>query len=154
LVTLSLSGQFPRPEDFPAGPAFTGKPVPPKLIRPYDKLFRTRIREGAARGSNFAGHYTIAEWGCGSSCVSIAVIDELTGTVYPGPFRTLGFPQWVHFPDVAEDYYNPLTYDIRSRVLSVKGCPEDRNCFSSYYEWTGSRFKLLRRLPQLPNKPR
>lgn len=83
--------RFPRFADYRAGEFFSGKPAEPKLVRPRERLFRTKIREGAAKGANFAGHYAIAEWGCGSSCVSIAVVDVKTGDVFPGPFGSLGY---------------------------------------------------------------
>ena len=87
----NLQRPFPRFEDYPATERFIGTLAPPKLIRPADRLFRTMIREGASKGPNFAGHYTIAEWGCGSGCVSIAVVDAKDGTVFQAPFRTLGW---------------------------------------------------------------
>lgn len=40
---------------------------------------------------NFAGHYTIAEWGCGAMCAMLAVVDRIDGRVYftDIPFDTL-----------------------------------------------------------------
>ena len=46
------------------------------------RRFRTMIREAAAKGPNFAGHFTVAEWGCGAGCVSVAIIDAATGSIY------------------------------------------------------------------------
>jgi hypothetical protein len=37
-------------------------------------------------GVNFGGHYFLAEWGCGNTCNSSAVIDVKTGIVYNGTF--------------------------------------------------------------------
>ena len=34
---------------------------------------------------NFASHYIIATWGCGSGCVSGAMVDTRDGRVYPMP---------------------------------------------------------------------
>jgi hypothetical protein len=109
-------------------------------------LFRTRIREGAAKGPNFAGYYSIAEWGCGSSCVSIAVVDAKNGNVYAGPFGILGYGSVLRYADVAESNYEPLSYNLSSRLLIVRGCPEDKNCASYFYEWKGSTFRLLRKI--------
>lgn len=95
-ASLNTQGQkelYPRPNDYPVADVFAGTPERPKLLRPGDKLFRTMIGEGAAKGPKFAGHYTIAEWGCGTSCVSIAVIDAKTGDVYSGPFGNPGLWQ-------------------------------------------------------------
>jgi len=41
---------FPAFDEYPAAKYFKGKPAPPKLVQPADRLFRTRIREEAAAG--------------------------------------------------------------------------------------------------------
>jgi hypothetical protein len=43
--------------------------------------YHTKILEAVKRGPNFAGHYTIAQWGCGSSCGNFAVVDDVTGKI-------------------------------------------------------------------------
>jgi hypothetical protein len=45
-----------------------------------------RTMTPAASGPNFAGHYTLARWGCGAGCVTVAVIDMTTGAVQFPPF--------------------------------------------------------------------
>src|SRR5262245_16415153 len=42
---------------------------------PIAKEFRTVLQQELAKGPNFAGHYRVAAWGCGSSCTMFAVID-------------------------------------------------------------------------------
>ena len=155
ISTASLNGQgqkdlYPRLNDYPVADVFTGTPAQPKLLRRGDKLFRTMIREGAAKGPNFAGHYTIAEWGCGTSCVSIAVIDAKTGDVYSGPFGILGYSSNMKYADVSEAKFEPLSYNVYSRLLIVRGCPEDENCGSFFYEWRTPRFRLIRKFSALP----
>ena len=63
---------------------YKSKLVPPDFkTDPKAKLFRTQIREQCKeKGINFAGHYTIAEWGCGSDCQQIAIIDRTNGKIY------------------------------------------------------------------------
>lgn len=151
----SLKGQgpkahVPRPSDYPVNEVFSGRPAQPKLLRPGDRLFRTRIREDSAKGPNFAGQYTIVEWGCGTSCVSIAVIDAKTGDVYSGPFGILGYGDVMKYADVSEDSFEPLSYNVRSRLLVVRGCPEDQNCGSYFYEWRPPQFRLIRKFSALP----
>ena len=146
----ATGGRFPRFQDYPTSYTFTGKPGLPKLVYPADRLFRTQIRDGAAKGPNFAGSYSIVEWGCGSSCVSIAVVDAKSGEVYAAPFRTLGYGSVLKYADVSEENYDPLEYKLNSRLLVVRGCPEDRNCASYFYEWTGSTFKLIDKKPAVP----
>ena len=43
--------------------------------------FRTRLKDAAGGGVNFAGGFIIANWGCGTGCGQGAVIDAITGKV-------------------------------------------------------------------------
>src|SRR3954453_14346247 len=69
-------------------PKFSGKPAPPVLRMAEDRRFRTMIRSGAATGPDFAGRYTVVQWGCGAGCVAAVVVDAVNGTVHRAPFRT------------------------------------------------------------------
>jgi hypothetical protein len=45
--------------------------------------FRTQIRSQCkSEGVNFAGHYTIVKWGCGSPCQTVAIVDRVNGKIY------------------------------------------------------------------------
>src|SRR2546426_308539 len=48
---------------------------------PDSRRYRTVLTGAAARGPNFAGHYTVGTWGCGSSCQSNVVLDAATGRI-------------------------------------------------------------------------
>lgn len=55
------------------------------------KQFRTVIRECYNNSENlFAGHYTIASWGCGSPCQMNVLIDRRTGKIYDAPNSSVG----------------------------------------------------------------
>jgi len=123
-------------DKFPAAEKFSGKPAAPVIRTRFQRLYRTMIRDAAAKGPNFAGHFTIAQWGCGAGCVSIAIVDEKTGHVWDGPFKALSMK--------ATDSQEPLEFRLDSRLLIAHGCPEEKNCADYYYEWTGTGFKLLR----------
>lgn len=60
---------------------------------PDAKLFRTAITEQVAEGANFAGHYVVATWGCGTNCIGYAVVDVKTGDIIEYvpyyPFQTI-----------------------------------------------------------------
>ena len=133
-------------------PGFSGKPAPPVIKTAEDRRFRTRIREAAAGGPNFAGHFTVAEWGCGAGCVSLAIIDAATGSVYRGPFGILSWEMRKYEGKYAanDDKFQQLEYRIDSRLLVARGCPEEANCASYFWEWTGSMFKLVRKIPSTP----
>lgn len=150
-----LSAQpIPKFADYPAGPIYRGKPAPPKLVTPGQRMFRTMIRIGASGGPVFAGHIAIGQWGCGSNCVSMALIDSIDGTVYPSPFSILGdgiayatFEGTIRPLDVP-----PISFQLNSRLLIVRGCPADTNCASYFYEWTGRSLKLIRKIPATMEK--
>nr|WP_297785153.1 hypothetical protein [uncultured Allomuricauda sp.] len=57
---------------------------------PDAENFVTRIKEGCAKGINFAGHYTLVSWGCGSPCQTGVIVDRITGEIYDGPVTSLG----------------------------------------------------------------
>jgi len=83
---------FPRFEDYRVSEKFKGIPVPVKLRSARGaSMFRTKLREGAKKGPNFAGHYTVITWGCGTDCRLVAIVDARTGRVYFAPF-TVSIP--------------------------------------------------------------
>jgi hypothetical protein len=43
--------------------------------------FRTVIATADRQGVNFAGRYTVASWGCGTSCQSSTIVDAATGRI-------------------------------------------------------------------------
>ena len=62
---------------------FSGKPAAPDVkSHSRSRLFRTMIRLGAKQGPNFAGHYTLVFWGCGTSCRQLAIVNAKNGKVF------------------------------------------------------------------------
>ncbi len=73
----------PKFEDFKVEKIFDGQPAEVNIYSsPSAREFRGALRYAAKDGSNFAGHYTIASWGCGSSCQDGMIIDAVSGKVY------------------------------------------------------------------------
>jgi hypothetical protein len=132
-------------------PKFSGKPMRPVIKTAEDRRFLTMIRDAAVDGPNFAGHFTIAEWGCGAGCVSVAIIDAATGSIYSGPFRILSWEMRKYENKYAanDEKFQPIEYRLDSRLLVGRGCPEGANCASYFWEWTGSQFKLVRKIPSV-----
>lgn len=59
---------------------FTGEPAPVDFESfPEARMYRTVINAEVEEGANFAGHYRLATWGCGTSCYGYAVVDLRTG---------------------------------------------------------------------------
>ncbi len=69
-------------QDFPAKEKYKGTPAIPKIQTQGDRLFRTRLREAAVKHPDFAGHYKVATWGCGSDgCTTFEIIDSNSGEI-------------------------------------------------------------------------
>ncbi len=147
LVAPLASAQrgVPRFENYTA-PVYRGKSAPVNLASAKGASnFRTRLREGAKEGINFAGRYTLVSWGCGTSCLQAAVIDAKTGRVY-FPDELNGFGVWL-WPDTGDEV---MQFKPNSRLLIMSGTPggeaSNDNTKSGiyYYEWTGTRLRLLK----------
>jgi hypothetical protein len=115
-LTLALQPKAAAPpsfDQFRVNEVFRGWPARPLRNTRDARLFRTRIAESAKKGPNFAGKYAIAQWGCGTSCIDIALIDEETGTVYDGPFCFLEYDGSMQYPDGSyslSDDFEPISY--------------------------------------------
>jgi hypothetical protein len=122
----------PRFEQYPAPQNFKGKPAPVNLASHKEaRMFRTNLRNGAKEGPNFAGHYTVVVWGCGTSCLSFAIVDARTGRVY--------------FPDFAvystED--DSIGYRLNSRLFIADAEPDGEMSKRNYYKWENNRLVLI-----------
>lgn len=69
-------------EDYPIVEKMEGTSQPLNLkSHPRGFEFKTRITEAYKNGPNFAGHYTVVEWGCGTGCQNHVIVDNLTGNI-------------------------------------------------------------------------
>jgi hypothetical protein len=124
----------PRFEDYPVAETLRGIPVNPVISTPDERLYRTKIREGVAKGfgvegpdgkerfsPNFAGHYFIITWGCGSPCLMAAIVDAKTGRVDPPPFHHGPGHSYFQVP-WASPVQLALDYRLDSRLLIANIC--------------------------------
>jgi hypothetical protein len=141
-------GAAPRFGDYPA-PAFRGKAAPLKLTTPQARGYRTRLREGARRGVNFAGRYTLHTWSCGTGCLQTAFIDAGTGAVF-FPVELNGFIACYYEPGEVKDLEEALKFEWGSRLLVMSGYPSGERDKGEpkkglyYYEWAGGSLKLVK----------
>jgi hypothetical protein len=81
--TVSLPDQCdgePQFEKYAVSEIYQGKVATVDFLAyPEAAQFRTVIRTGASKGANFAGHYAVIEWGCGTSCQDHAIVDVVNG---------------------------------------------------------------------------
>jgi hypothetical protein len=137
-------------ENFPGPAAGTSRIASPRLDSPYARLYRTAIRQQTAKGPNFAGHFAVVGWGCGSSCSDWAIVDTHSGRVY--------FDSRLHAVSTVQaessdehDNQFPTYFSLSSRLLVIVGAPNEDESRDgvAFYEWTGSTLKLLRFVPRL-----
>ena len=65
----SISAQqkrLPRFEDYLVSENYRGRIAPVELTSYKAKSYRTMLRLNAKQGVNFARHYIVVSWGCGS----------------------------------------------------------------------------------------
>jgi hypothetical protein len=61
---------------------FSGKPASVDFSTPAAMNFKMRFAEGTAKDPNFAGHYMVVTWGCGTNYVAVSLVDAKTGAVH------------------------------------------------------------------------
>jgi Caspase domain len=122
-------------QDYPSKFAIKGNAKLPDFNgrdRAY-RTFRTRIRNGAEQGVNFAGHYSLVQVGCGGGCRIAFVVDLNTGQV-------------ADFPYGGEEYYQMhLHYTPTSRLLKArwKGDWDSEHCIRQNLIIDGLSWKVL-----------
>lgn len=120
-------------QDYPAE-VFKGSLADPDFTtNPDAKSFITRIKETCAEGINFAGHYTLVIWGCGTSCQSSVLVDRKTGRIFDGYVTSLG-------SEFRKDS-NMIIKNVGAideSTMLLEGCDY---CEVSQEIWTGTTFK-------------
>jgi hypothetical protein len=126
------------------------------------RMFRTNLRNAAKGGVNFAGHYVLTGWGCGTNCSQWAIIDARNGRVYfPKQFAGVGFG-FCELPENAmpkdapkedDDSAGPIYFKANSRLVVLTGFPgggldDDKvKCGNYFYEWNGTSLKQIKLIP-------
>lgn len=150
-ATLLAETGIPRFEDYPSPTDWHGPAAAIKLITSSEQMFRTRLTETGKEPPNFAGHYKITYWGCGSECSAGAVIDLQSDGVYPPAFggKGKGWQCWIscaaRFEGTDDEFH------LNSRLMITRcGSNFDQNGKNHpdvyYMLWDGSRFKELMHL--------
>jgi len=146
VLALLLAGATPSAPTFDAYPApvFSGVPaqlrIPPhSLARRYRTLFRWEM----ALGPNFAGHYRLVTWGCGTGCANSALVDLVTGEAFQPP-------EIAYLSTVPTHGFDPERYGLfhraSSKLLVVGGAPPRHSHEGNYYfVLQGHSFRLLRK---------
>lgn len=145
------SEQPPRFQEYAIEKVFTGTPASPLFQRPEERRYRTAILNGVKKGygvleepggrdrpgPNFAGHYIVIQWGCGTECLQYAIVDARTGRIFQPPV-----------PGKRNEFFDTglLDFRLRSRLMIVKtNCAmgDSERCDRDYFVWADERFKHI-----------
>lgn len=115
------------------------RPVVPRLSTPIGREHASIIRTAVRRGPNFAGHYTIAVWGCATACGVYVIVDDRTGKVYAPPEISKGVDLGFSEP----------AFRIDSSLIVIASCPDPweyriKGCERKFYRWDGTQLVLLK----------
>ena len=147
----------PRFRDYRVKNIYHGDPATPIITKEF-RGFRTRIREGARSNVEFAGHYTIPRWGCGTECNGFVIVNSISGKVYDG-FGVADLPfNWVE-EHGGDDAIPRMEFYPDSRLLKINACPNEEDCGLYDYEMIDGnglkrlRVELLPKESQSPQQP-
>jgi hypothetical protein len=135
--------RLPRFADYPSPKLYTGKVKRPVLTPRLDPDTRMRLRDliGASDKANFAGHYHVAIWGCGSACVTGSIVDARTGVVTDVPFTISGWRE-VH------DAFEGITFRPDSRLIVFSGERNEKGDMGQhFYVMEKGRLTFLKTVP-------
>ena len=122
---------------------YKGTPASPKLDHDQ-QMFAPSSERGAKAEVQFAGHYTVPQFGCGAGCSAFAVVDSITGKVYDG-FAIADLPhQWLE--KQPGDQPLRIQFVPSSRLLKINGCPNESDCgYDDYVMIDGKGLKLIQK---------
>jgi hypothetical protein len=124
--------KVPSFKQYRVAEVYRGKPATPVFKTREELEYRTRIREGAAKGPNFAGHYAVVEWGGGTGTGGFVLVDVKTGQIF---FHAQP-------PGTGPDFM----YNLDSRLMvsdSYTGPPDAETTIRSFWEWTGKEMRFI-----------
>ena len=118
----------PQFSDYPVSEVFRGRPV-----RPAPSVGISPTQLPAA--PNFAGHFMVVTWGCGTECQQLDILDAKNGRVYSPPFaprlgaayRVDSALLMVDPPDEWRRSYGPDLAQVHDGPPRVE-----------YFRWTGT----------------
>jgi hypothetical protein len=140
-VGQRASERKPQFGDYPVKEIYKGPVARVRLDSPRARMFRTRLREDSRSGPNFAGHYTVVIWGCGTGCAQMGVVDSKTGRVYFPPV------EWMDIPDMEDAEARGKFFRLDSKLLVITNSKYDmqQSYTAYYYLFDKNRFRLLRK---------
>lgn len=140
----------PRFEDYPVSETWNGTAAPLKLTTRSERMFKTQLTNAAKEPPNFAGHYRITYWGCGSNCSAGALVDLQTGEVFPPALAKsngTGWERWIECTACFEGANDEFHLDSRLMIvrcgLNYSERLQQNVPDVHYFVWEGGRFRQI-----------
>jgi hypothetical protein len=130
----------PQYRDYAAARTHFG-PNAPVVLTKQGITYRTRLRGAAREEPNFAGNYVLTYWGCGTSCVTGAVVDVATGEVTWLPFS-------ICCATSTDSGFNPINFKPNSRLVVFAGLRNEEQPMGAHFYWfDGHAFHFIATVP-------
>jgi hypothetical protein len=148
----------PRFEEFPVTEKWQPPAAPVQLTTRSERMFKTNLTKASKQPPEFAGHFSIASWGCGSVCMASAFVDLKTGEVIPPPSpapRKTGWDRWMMCTAAFEGSGFEVRIDSRlvkfTCGFNEPTAPKPLTPRVAYYVLEGNQFRLLLDIPGTSN---
>jgi len=139
-TNISAQTRLPKFNDYPVSETFTAKNARVVLTK-EDRAYQTRLRDAAKEQKpNFAGHYILTIWGCGTSCVMGAIIDAKIGRVHWWDFSVCCWNSDV------DDKSGPIQVKLNSRLIIFSGARNEKegDIGTHFYKFEKGKFVHLK----------
>ncbi len=124
---------------------FTGKPAPVDLTSYKGaSTYKTKLTEGAQKGPNYAGHYTIVTFGCGTQCQDNWLIDAKTGKIWDRFQSMIGI---THEKNSSLLIVNPPDDSLLKSYIAEPGAPFWSQIETIYQIWKDDQFEIVKKMP-------
>ncbi|WP_105436504.1 hypothetical protein [Neorhizobium tomejilense] len=125
--------------DFPVKSPYSGQSKAPDFAGRDKKFYsyRTRIKKGLEAGPNYAGEFSIIQFGCGTSCSVVFIANNRTGQVFDFPFSGEGFGP------------TELRYRATSSLLMITR-RDGRDCVMESMTFTNNTWNQIATVPLGP----
>jgi hypothetical protein len=134
----------PRFADYPVTKLSHIRVAKPKVPKNWDEDPRLRFQDsvGESNTANFAGHYFVATWGCGTTCVWGGIVEAKSGRVVELPSVSGWFD--VH------DKFEAIDFRHNSRLIVLSGArgEDKRDMGRHYYVLENGKLRLLKTIKQ------
>ena len=107
------------------------------------KTYRTKLTEGAKKGPNFAGYFTVVQIGCGTQCQENWIINANTGKILDKFSSALGTKYKLNSTLMI---VNPFDSSMVDSYKKDPHMPIWKNDVI-YQNWNGTSFYVIRKKP-------